>query len=119
MRRRILELLSPGEQTAGTITTALTEEFGISQPAISNQLRVLREAEVVTRRADGARRLYRLTPGALDEVTDWVRTYSRLWPQRLDALETEIARGRRDRAAGTTPRSPHADPDDRRPARPA
>lgn len=71
------------------------DEFAISQPAVSNQLRTLRDAAVVVVRPEGNRRIYLLAPGALDEVTDWVARYARLWPQRLDALETELARGRR------------------------
>lgn len=98
MRRRIVELLTHGESAAGDLGAVVQAEFGVRQPAVSNQLRTLREAQIVTVRADGARRLYRLSPGALDEVTDWVERYSSLWPQRLDALDTEIHRGKRSRS---------------------
>lgn len=95
VRRRIVEVLSDGESAAGAVGAVLHAEFGIGQPAVSNQLRVLRDAEVVEVRPDGAKRLYRLAPGGLDELQAWVARYARLWPQRLDALETELARGRR------------------------
>lgn len=93
VRRRIIEVLSAGEQSAGAVSAVIEGEFAISQPAVSNQLRVLRDAEVVAVRPDGARRLYRVAPGALDDVSTWVQRYALLWPQRLDALETELARG--------------------------
>ena len=94
VRRRIVEVLAGGEQPAGAVAGVVQAEFGIGQPAVSNQLRVLRDAEVIAVRPDGARRLYRLAPGSLDGVSAWVDRYARLWPQRLDALETELARGR-------------------------
>lgn len=103
VRRRIIELLAEGEQPAGQISAAVGSEFGISQPAVSNQLRVLRDAEVVTVEPRGTRRLYRLVDGSLDEVTEWIDRYSRTWPRKLDALETELARGRRD--ARSAPRA--------------
>lgn len=93
VRRRIIELLSAGELSAGQIGAVVSEEFSIGQPAVSNQLRALREAEAVTVRAEGSHRLYSITPGGLDDVSGWVERYSRLWPQRLDALETELRRG--------------------------
>lgn len=99
VRRRIIELLSDGERSAGQIGEVVSAEFSIGQPAVSNQLRSLREAEVVTVRAEGSRRLYSIAPGGLDDVSGWVERYSRLWPQRLDALETELRRGSRRSAA--------------------
>lgn len=95
VRRRILEVLSHGEASAGEIGEVVSAEFCIRQPAVSNQLRVLRDADVVRVRPAGSRRLYSLSPGGLDEVTAWVDRYARLWPQRLDALETELARHER------------------------
>jgi DNA-binding transcriptional ArsR family regulator len=70
-------------------------EFGISQPAVSQHLRVLREHGFATVRADGARRLYAVDPAPLRDVDAWLDRYRRVWDQRLDALGTEIARGRR------------------------
>ena len=95
VRRRILELLVDGELTSGAITTAVQEEFGISQPAVSQHLRVLREAGFVRVRPDGARRLYALDATPLRGVDAWLAPFRRFWEQRLDALGTEIARGRR------------------------
>lgn len=92
VRRRIVEVLAAQDSTAGDIGTVVMAEFGIKQPAVSNQLRALREAEVVDVTPRGSQRIYRLRPGALDDVAAWVERYSRLWPQRLDALETELRR---------------------------
>lgn len=101
VRRRIVEVLSDGEHAAGAISEVVRSEFGIGQPAVSNQLKLLREGDIVTARPEGSRRLYSLTPGALDDITTWVERYSRLWPQRLDALETELIRGRRSPAGNS------------------
>jgi DNA-binding transcriptional ArsR family regulator len=95
VRRRILELLADGEQAAGAVGAVVQAEFGISQPAVSQHLRVLREHGFATVRADGARRLYAVDPTPLRDVDAWLERYRRVWDQRLDALGTEIARGRR------------------------
>ncbi|TDE91655.1 ArsR family transcriptional regulator [Occultella glacieicola] len=95
VRRRIVEVLADGERPAGAVGEVIRAEFGVGQPAVSNQLRALRDAAVIEASPQGSRRIYRLVPGALDEVTDWIDRYARLWPQRLDALETELARGAR------------------------
>jgi DNA-binding transcriptional ArsR family regulator len=94
-RRQILELLVDAEVTAGDLADA----FPVSRPAVSRHLRVLREAGLVRVRSDGRRRLYALDPGPLRELDAWLDPYRRLWSQRLDALDTEIRRGRRDRRA--------------------
>jgi DNA-binding transcriptional ArsR family regulator len=103
VRRRILELLAEGELPAGAVTAVVQREFGISQPAVSQHLRVLRENGFTTVRAEGTRRLYAIDPGPLREAEMWLE---RFWGQRLDALATELARGRRARRAGgvETPR---------------
>jgi len=101
VRRRILELLVDGELTSGSITATVQDEFGISQPAVSQHLRVLREAGFARVRADGARRLYALDAAPLRGVDDWLDQFRRFWEQRLDALGTEIARGRRTRRSGS------------------
>jgi DNA-binding transcriptional ArsR family regulator len=95
VRRRILELLADGEQPAGAVGAVVQREFGISQPAVSQHLRVLREHGFATVRPDGARRLYAVEPGPLRDVDTWLDRYRRIWDQRLDALGTELARGRR------------------------
>lgn len=99
VRRRILELLADGEQPAGSVGAVVQAEFGITQPAISLHLRVLRESGFVTVRPDGARRLYAVQPdnGGLRDVDEWVDRFRRFWTPPLDALETELARGRRTR----------------------
>jgi DNA-binding transcriptional ArsR family regulator len=97
VRRRILELLAGGELAAGEVGAVVQEEFGISQPGVSNHLRVLRENGFATVRADGTRRLYAVDPAPLQEVDRWLGRYRRFWDRRLDALGTELARGRRDR----------------------
>jgi DNA-binding transcriptional ArsR family regulator len=95
VRRRILELLAEGERSAGELGAVVQEEFGISQPGVSNHLRVLREHGFATARAEGTRRLYAVDPAPLQEVDMWLERYRRFWSQRLDALGTELARGRR------------------------
>ena len=97
VRRRVLELLVDGELTSGAITTTVRQEFGISQPAVSQHLRVLRDSGFVRVRAEGARRLYALEAAPLRSVDTWLIPFRGLWEQRLDALGTEIAKGRRAR----------------------
>jgi DNA-binding transcriptional ArsR family regulator len=102
VRRRILELLADGEQPAGAIGAVIQGEFGISQPAVSQHLRVLRDSGFATVRADGARRLYAVESAPLREVDVWLERFRGFWNQRLDALGTELARGRRERRDATT-----------------
>ena len=97
VRRRILELLGDGERPAGAIAHALHAQFGISQPAASQHLRVLRGAGLVTVRADGTRRIYGVDTAGLAVVQDWLERFADVFAQPLDALETELARGRRAR----------------------
>lgn len=97
VRRRMLELLADGELTAGTVGRVIHDEFGISQPAVSQHLKVLRESGFTSVRADGARRLYAVDPAPLQEVGMWLeKNFKQFWTQRLDALGTELARGMRD-----------------------
>ena len=95
VRRRILELLAGGERTSGALTAAIQAEFGISHPAVSQHLRVLRENGFATVRPEGARRLYAVAAAPLEEVDEWLDRFRGFWSQRLDALATELARGRR------------------------
>ncbi|RHA41573.1 ArsR/SmtB family transcription factor [Cellulomonas rhizosphaerae] len=101
VRRRLVELLADGRRPAGELAAAVGAEFGISQPATSRHLRVLREAGVVEAEVRGPVRLYAVRPEPLDEIATWVDDVRRFWSTRLDALDTEIARGRR--AAGGRP----------------
>lgn len=97
VRRRILELLAAGEQSSGEVSSVIRAEFGISQPAVSQHLRVLRETGFASVRAEGTRRLYAVDSGPLREVDVWLDRFRGFWEQRLDALGTELARGRRER----------------------
>jgi DNA-binding transcriptional ArsR family regulator len=97
VRRRILELIADGELTSGAITAVVQEEFGISQPAVSQHLRVLRESGFATVRPEGTRRLYAVDAGPFRELDDWLGLFRRFWTQRLDSLATELARGKRER----------------------
>ncbi|MET8333465.1 ArsR/SmtB family transcription factor [Streptosporangium canum] len=97
VRRRLLELLADGERSAGELGAVVQEEFGISQPGVSQHLRVLRDNGFATVRAEGTRRLYAVDPTPLREVDVWLERYRRFWTQRLDALGTELARGKRER----------------------
>ncbi|WP_222195056.1 ArsR/SmtB family transcription factor [Modestobacter italicus] len=98
VRRRLLELLADGEQPAGQLAAAVHAEFGISQPAASQHLKVLRENGFARVRAEGTRRLYAVDTAALREVDAWLEGFRRFWDQRLDALATELARGKRSRS---------------------
>jgi DNA-binding transcriptional ArsR family regulator len=97
VRRRILELLAEGERTAGHVVEVISAEFGLTQPAVSRQLRVLRESGFAGVRAEGTRRVYALDDGGLRHVEDWLGSLRTQWERRLDALSTELARGRRAR----------------------
>lgn len=97
VRRRILELLADGERTSGALSEQIRAEFGISQPATSAHLRVLRESGFATVRAAGTRRLYAVDAAPLREVDEWLGRFRRFWEQRMDALGTELARGQRER----------------------
>ena len=97
VRRRILELLADGELTSGAITTVVQAEFGISQPAVSQHLRVLRDSGFATVRPEGARRLYAVDAAPFRELDDWIEGFRAFWDQRLDSLTTELARGKRER----------------------
>ena len=97
VRRRILELLAMGEHASGEVVEVIAQEFGITQSAVSQQLKVLRESGFATVRVEGARRVYAVDAGPLDEVDGWLNQFRRLWGQPLEALATEIARGKRAR----------------------
>ncbi len=120
MRRRVLQLLAAGEQPVGAIVESLRATAPISQPAVSQHLKVLREAGLVTVRIDGARRLYALDLAGIGAAQGWLTALSNPaapFAQPLDALATEIARGRRARRQ--TPAEPgteHAGNDHRLPA---
>ena len=110
VRRRILELLADGERSAGEITAVVQREFGISQPAVSQHLRVLRDNGFARVRPEGARRLYAVEPAPLQDVDRWLERFRGAWDRRLDALATELARGKRQRRVREDPPTPGGNP---------
>ena len=93
-RRTLLDILRDHPATAGQLADALP----IARPGVSRHLRVLREAGLVHVRQEAQRRIYSLRPEPLSEVDAWLGDYRALWQGRLDALHTEIARGRKTRS---------------------
>jgi DNA-binding transcriptional ArsR family regulator len=96
-RRTMLEILRAGPATAGELAEALP----IARPGVSRHLRVLREAGLVEVQQQAQWRIYQLRPETLAELDSWLGRYRVLWEQRLDALHTEIARGKRGKARTT------------------
>jgi DNA-binding transcriptional ArsR family regulator len=92
----MLEALTSGPATAGELAALLP----IARPGVSRHLRMLREAGLVDVRQESQRRIYSLRPEPLAEVDQWLSRYRALWEQRLDALHTEVARGKRERRSG-------------------
>jgi DNA-binding transcriptional ArsR family regulator len=97
VRRRILELIADGERSSGEVCAAIQQQFGISQPAVSQHLRVLRDAGFASVRPAGTRRLYSVSPAPLRDVDAWLDRFRRNWTPHLDALATEVARGKHER----------------------
>lgn len=97
VRRRILELLAQGEHASGEVVEVISREFGITQSAVSQQLKILRESGFATVRAEGTRRLYAVDARPLVDVDAWLQQFRRFWGPPLDALATEVARGKRSR----------------------
>lgn len=85
-RRRILDLLRTGERSVGELCAALP----ISQPGVSKHLKLMRDAGLVSSRADAQRRLYRLEPGPLEDLDAWLEPYRHFWTERLDRLERHL-----------------------------
>ncbi|NLG09900.1 MAG: winged helix-turn-helix transcriptional regulator [Deinococcales bacterium] len=97
VRRRIVEVLASGERASGEVVAIVGPEFGISQPAVSRQLRVLRDGGFARVRVAGQRRIYRLDPEPLREVDAWLAHYRGFWERAMDDLAAEIERGDRER----------------------
>ena len=97
VRRRILELLAPQEMASGEVVEVIGAEFGITQAAVSQHLKVLRESGFATVRAEAQRRLYSVDVAGLRAVDTWIGQFRNFWEPKLDALATEIARGKRER----------------------
>ena len=92
-RRTMLELLRDHPATVSELASTLT----IARPGVSRHLRVLREAGLVDVRQEAQWRVYRLNPGPMAELDEWLSRYRLLWEQRFDALHTEVARAKRER----------------------
>ena len=97
VRRRLLELLADQERSSGDMTSVVQAEFGITQSAVSQHLKVLRDNGFASVRAEGTRRLYAVRPEPLQDVDAWLGRFRRYWTPRLAALATEIERGKRQR----------------------
>ena len=95
VRRRALELLGGGERAAGEIGEVVRREFAITQAAVSQHLKVLRDHGFARVRVHGARRIYAIDADPLQEVDAWLEPFRRFWEPKLDALGTEVARGKR------------------------
>ncbi len=108
VRRRILELLAQGEQSSGQIAAVIGRQFGITQAAVSQHLKVLRDHGFAIVQPEGTRRIYRVGSTPLREVDQWLDAFRHFWNPKLDALATEVARGkrRRDKASGARGRMP-------------
>ena len=96
VRRRILEVLARGEQSSGEVTEVIRAEFGISQAAVSQHLKVLRDNGFATVRVEGARRIYCVRVDPLQGVDHWLDRFRRFWVPKLDALAEEVKRGERE-----------------------
>ena len=94
VRRRILEQLAVRERTSGEVVTSVGKEFGISQSAISQHLKVLRDNRFANVRADDARRIYSLEPSGLADVDKWLAPFRRFWEPKFAALEKEVKRAK-------------------------
>ena len=94
VRRRILEHLCVQDLSSGEVVSSVGEEFGISQPAISQHLRVLRENRFANVRVDGTRRIYSLEPRGLQDVDQWLAPFRRFWEPKFEALAKEVERGK-------------------------
>jgi DNA-binding transcriptional ArsR family regulator len=97
VRRRLLELLAKREHAAGDMTDIVQAEFGLTQSAVSQHLKVLRESGFATVRVEGPRRIYAVRAKPMQELDDWLDRFRVFWAPKLDALATEIARGKRRR----------------------
>jgi DNA-binding transcriptional ArsR family regulator len=99
VRRRILELLSEREHASGEVVTVISAEFGISQAGVSQHLKVLRDAGFAQVRPEGTRRVYVLDTAPLRDIDDWLERFRVFWPHKLEALATEVARGKKSRGS--------------------
>jgi DNA-binding transcriptional ArsR family regulator len=94
VRRRILELLAERQHASGEVVEVIAAEFGITQAAVSQHLKVLRESGFAHVRPEGTRRVYTLDATPLQKIDDWLDPFRAFWTHKLEALATEIARGK-------------------------
>jgi DNA-binding transcriptional ArsR family regulator len=97
VRRRILELLAEGEHASGEVVEVIGAEFGISQAGVSQHLKVLRDSGFASVRVEGTRRVYAVDAAPMQEVDQWLGRFRVFWTSKLDALATEVARGKKAR----------------------
>lgn len=97
VRRRILELLALREHASGEVVEVIAREFGITQAAVSQHLRVLRDSGFATVRPEGTRRVYVLDTSPMQGVDDWLNRFRGFWEHKLESLATEVARGKKER----------------------
>ena len=90
VRRRILEYLTEGEMTSGKIVEAVGAEFRISQAAVSQHLKVLRDNGFAQSRVNGSQRIYKIQPDRFGEIDDWLARFRNLWSEGLDDLASEV-----------------------------
>lgn len=98
VRRRILEVLADGRHASGQIVAIVGEEFGITQSAVSQHLKILRESGFAYVHVDGPRRIYEIEAAPIAEVDRWLDQFRRFWEPKLDALALEVERGKRRRS---------------------
>ena len=97
VRRRILEILAEDRHASGQIVAIVGREFGITQSAVSQHLKVLRDHGFATVEAEGPRRIYEIDPTPMVEVDQWLAPFRRFWEPKFEALAVEVERGKRQR----------------------
>lgn len=97
VRRRILELLVEDEQGSGALANIIQKEFSITQSAVSQHLKILRDSNFANSRKDGVRRIYSIEEKAFQETHLWLNRFRQLWEPKLDAFAMEIAKGKKQR----------------------
>ena len=97
VRRCILEILTEGQHSSGEIVEIVSRDFGISQSAVSQHLKVLRDHGFATVQTEGPRRIYEIDAAPIAEVDRWLARFRRFWEPKLEALAVEVERGKRQR----------------------
>jgi DNA-binding transcriptional ArsR family regulator len=109
VRRRLLELLAEGERSSGDMTNIIQTEFGVTQSAVSQHLKVLRDNGFANVRIDGSRRIYAVNAEPMHDVDVWLDRFRAFWAPKLEALATEIARGKRQRRLASSHKTKESD----------